>query len=265
MQIIKVKSHILIIVAILALASCGYKQKNIMFKTPKKIKGTGVVIYKLDSTKVEKGTYYHVIKPGDRVQVKFINNYDIGQAAGQSATSTGNLQTDLEKGYLVNFDSTCILPLIGRINLVGLNRLEAAKALESEYSKYNIAPLIEVNITSLTVTVMGEVNMPGKILLDKENTTLVDALALAGGIKDMGKKNSIKIIRKHEVIQVDLKWIMNLKSQELIIQDGDIVYVEPYGFKAQTEALTSIQSLGFVVLTFSQLTLLTLQIINLSR
>jgi len=166
---------------------------------------------------------------------------------------------------LVNYDSTMTLPLIGRTNIVGLTRLEAAKRLEQEYGKFVINPIIEVNIASLAVTVLGEVGTPGKILLDKENTTLVDVIALSGGIKETGKKNRIKIIRGNEVIMVDLRDINALNSNAIKIQDGDIIYVQPYGFKAQTEALTSIQSATFVILSISQLTILTIQIINFAN
>jgi len=251
----------------LLVASCGYQRKNILFKTPQKIKETApVVVYALDSTYKPLTTpYRHVIKPGDRLQVRFINNYDIGQAAMQSATSTANMEANGESGYLVNYDSTCILPLLGRVNLVGLTRLEAAKKLEQAYSKYVINPLIEVNNLSLTVTVLGEVLNPGKILLDKEQNTLIDALALAGGIKDAGKKKQIKIIRKNHVVLVDLTTINSLHSNDIVIRDGDVVYIEPYGVKAQTEALTTLQSVSFVIITISQLTIITLQLINFTR
>jgi polysaccharide export outer membrane protein len=166
------------------------------------------------------------------------------------------------QGYLVNYDSTITLPLIGRTNIVGLTRLEAAKKLEQEYGKFIINPIIEVNIASLSVTVLGEVAAPGKTLLDKETTTLVDVIALSGGLKDAGKKNRIKIIRGKEVILVDLRRIESLEHKAIIVQDGDIVYVEPYGYKAQTEPLTSVQSTTFIVLTVSQLTLITVQILN---
>jgi hypothetical protein len=64
---------------------------------------------------------------------------------------------------------------------------------------------------------------------------------------------------------VDLRDITALNSNAIKIQDGDIIYVQPYGFKAQTEALTSIQSATFVILTISQLTILTIQIINFAN
>ena len=246
------------------LASCSYQRKNVLFKTEKKIKTKeAVYIFGTDSNAIKNSANYkHRIKPGDRIVVNFLNNYDIGSAAMQSATSTANINGQGERGYLVNYDSTITLPLIGRTNIVGLTRLEAAKKLESDYGKFVINPIIEVNIASLSVTVLGEVLNPGKILLDKENTTLVDAIALSGGFKDTGKKGSIKIIRGKEVILVDLKRLKALDNKAIIIQDGDIVYVEPYGFKAQTESLTAVQGITFVVLTISQLTILTLQIYN---
>ena len=253
--------------AILVLASCSYKRKNVLFKTPKKIKTKEVVyIYSPDSNNAKNyDNYRHRIKPGDRIIINFLNNYDIGSAAGQSATSTANMQGSAERGYLVNYDSTITLPLIGRTNIVGLTRLEAAKRLEQEYGKFVINPIIEVNIASLAVTVLGEVGTPGKILLDKENTTLVDVIALSGGIKDVGRKNKIKIIRRKEVIMVDLRDITALNSNAIKIQDGDIVYVQPFGVKAQTESLSSFQSATFLLLTISQLTILTIQIINFAK
>jgi len=252
------------LLALLILSSCSYKRKNVLFKTPKKIKSKEVVyVYSPDSNAAKKyDNYRHRIKPGDRVLINFLNNYDIGSAAAQSATSTANMQADQDRGYLVNYDSTITLPLIGRTNIVGLTRLEAAKRLEQEYSKYVINPIIEVNILSLSVTVLGEVNSPGKTILDKEKTNLVDVIALSGGFKDSGKKNRVRIIRGKEVILVDLRRIEALGYEAIYIQDGDIVYIEPYGYKAQTEALSSVQSTTFIVLTITQLTLVTIQVLN---
>lgn len=265
-----IKNHLpqlTLLLALLIFASCSYKRKNILFKTPKKIKSKEAVATfndKGEPIPENKEIYFHRIKTGDRLKVTFLNNYDIGQAAFQSATSTANSSAGGE-GYLVNYDSTVTLPLIGRVNMVGLNRLEAAKKLENEYGKYVINPIIEVNILSLSVTMLGEIATPGKILLDKENTTLVDVIALAGGLKDPGKKNMIQIIRGKEVIQVDLRKIESIYNKNLIVQDGDLIYVKPYGFKAQTESLSTIQSASQILIIVSQITILSIQIINVTR
>lgn len=261
-------SLLFIILSILLVASCSYKRKNILLKTPKKIRTNEAVYVQSEDSNASKKLdveYRHRIKPGDRLIIRFLNNYDIGQAASQSATSTANLDGQLEKGYLVNYDSTVTLPLIGRVKLIGYSRLEAAKRLEEEYGKFVINPIIEVNIASLSVTVLGEVATPGKILLDKENTTVIDIIALSGGLKDTGKKNRVRIIRGKEVIQLDLRKIEVLNNKAIIIQDGDIIYVEPFGIKSATESLASLQTTTFLILTVTQLTLLSIQILNYTR
>ncbi len=229
----------LVVFVFSVLSSCSYKNKNTLFKTPKKLK-TDKPVAVFGAQTSDTVIYRHRIKPGDRLQIRFLNNYDIGQAAIQSATSQANRDINAEKGYLVNYDSTVTLPLIGRTNLVGKTRLEAAKFLEAKYSEWGIInPIIDLNIASLSVTVLGEVNVPGKILLDKENTTLVDVIALAGGLTQGSKKNNIKIIRGKEVILVNVKLVDPLYSPAIVIQDNDIIYVEPFGIKAALDPVGS--------------------------
>lgn len=245
---------------LLILQSCSYKNRNYLFNTGKKI-NTTLPVLTLNHTDTAKEIYRHRIKVGDRLTIRFMNNYDIGGAAGQSATASANNSsiTGVDKGYLVNYDSTVILPLIGRIKLTGFTRLEASKNLEKEYSKFIINPIIDVNIINLGVTVLGEVGLQGRILVDKENTTLVDVLALAGGIKDSGKKKNIKIIRGNEVIIVNLKNIEAIYSSAIIMQDNDIVYVEPYRFKAGSEPFVSVQPMISIITASLQTALLITQ------
>lgn len=244
---------------LLLLGSCSYKNRNYLFNTPESGNSSAVKILEL---KASQGTtdYRHRIKVGDRLTIKFLNNYDIGGASGQSATATANssLSGVSERGYLVNYDSTVVLPLIGRVNLCGLTRREASEKLEQEYRKFIVGPIIDLNISSLAVTVLGEVNIQGKVLLDKENTSLIDVIAMAGGIKDAGKKKNIKIIRGNQVILVNLKKTDALYDANIIMHDNDIVYVEPYRAKAATEPFVAVQpALSILTTTLQTLILIT--------
>jgi polysaccharide export outer membrane protein len=248
------KQLLIFLLAALMLGSCSYKRKNILFKTEKRIKTKEpVTVVSKDSLRAW-STYKHVIKVGDRVDIRFLNSSDIGTTPGMP------VQTQNAIGYLVNFDSTVTLPLIGRINIVGKTRLEAATYLEDKYSKFLNNPIIDVNILSLTATVLGEVTTQGLITIDKEQTTLVELIARAGGIKETGKKNDIKIIRNNQIILVNLKEIIALQSPDIIIHHNDIVYVQPYGVKAQTESFSGLQNTTQLVFALVQLTLVGLQI-----
>jgi polysaccharide export outer membrane protein len=80
------------------------------------------------------------------------------------------------------------------------------------------------------------------IPLENNNTTLIEALALAGGIADDGKARMVKVIRrtndKNDVYLVDLSTIEGIKHANMILQANDIIYVEPrrkYATKAIAE------------------------------
>ncbi len=255
---------ILTLLLIIMVSSCStYKNRNILFKTPKKVKTNEPVVI-INPSDTTQAVYRHRIKVGDRLVIRFLNNYDLGVAAKESSTAGANAEAAFSgptAGYLVNYDSTVILPLIGRTNLVGLTRLEASTQLEKLYSKFVVNPIIDLNIASLGVTILGEVNRPGKIYVDKENTTVVDVIAMAGGFKDVGKKKDIKIIRGQEVIIVDLRKIEALQSPALTLHDNDIVYVEPYKVKADTEPVASVMPVTTVILTVIQTALLVTQLV----
>ncbi len=238
----------IILLSVLTVSSCSYRTKDILFKTDKKLTSSKPVAAFGETKNDSAGAYKHRIKPGDRLQIRFLNNYDMGQAAAQSATSMAERNGN-DNGYLVNYDSTVTLPLIGRTNLVGMTRLEAAKELENLYSQFIINPIIDVNIANLSVTILGEVKKPGKVNIDKETTTLIDAVALAGGLTDGGKKNNVKIIRGREVILVNLKNINALYEPGIVLQDNDIIYVEPYRLKALTDPLATTRTFLFFMQT----------------
>lgn len=248
-------------------SSCSYKNKNILFKTKKEIKSNEAVKVVNPTSTDTNVVYRHRIKPNDRLLIRFLNNYDIGQGAAQSATATANSQMAgvSDKGYLVNYDSTVTLPLIGRINLVGLTRLEAAKQLEETYGKFIINPIIDLNIMSLSVIILGEINTPGKILVDKENTNLIDVIALAGGLREVGKKKNVKIIRNSEIIVVDITNIEILKNSNIIIHDNDIIYIQPYGIKAALEPVSALMPMTTLVISFTQIFILSFQIYSLFK
>jgi polysaccharide export outer membrane protein len=203
--------------------------------------------------KTDSLVYKHRIKPDDRIIINFLNNYDLEKNNLMSTTAA-----DLEqKSFLVNYDGTVTLPIIGRTMLVGLTRLEAAQRLETLYSKYIINPIIDVSIVNLSVSVLGEVKMPGTYKLDKENTNLVEVLAMAGGATEFGKVYKVKIIRGNlkspQIIEVDLGEASSLKRTDIIIQDKDIIYVEPMKNKLRGSAVAVLNPYFIIITSISTL------------
>ena len=69
------------------------------------------------------------------------------------------------------------------------------------------------------------------IPLQNENTSVVEVVALAGGIDERGKAFNLRLIRgdlhKPEVFLIDLSTINGVKASMMDVQPGDIIYIEP--------------------------------------
>jgi polysaccharide export outer membrane protein len=123
---------------------------------------------------------------------------------------------DISKIVTVRPDGQVSLPLIGDVKAVGLTPAELREIISNRLKEYQESPIVSVivqEINSYNVFVMGEVAHPGKFRL-KSNTTLLQALSLAGGFTPYASRNKIVILRK------DLR---TLSATEMQIRYDDIV------------------------------------------
>ena len=65
------------------------------------------------------------------------------------------------------------------------------------------------------------------IPLENENIRLVEVLALAKGLDNNAKAQNMRLIRGDKVYEIDFSTIEGFKNGNMLIQSGDIVYVEP--------------------------------------
>jgi polysaccharide export outer membrane protein len=82
------------------------------------------------------------------------------------------------------------------------------------------------------VYVLGAVNRPGGFVVSNDRTqlTTMKILALAGGVKNIAKLDHAVIIRKDDQgkqteTEVDLKKVLNQKSEDLQMRPSDILYI----------------------------------------
>jgi polysaccharide export outer membrane protein len=80
------------------------------------------------------------------------------------------------------------------------------------------------------VYVIGDVLRPGGILVDNnERLSVIEALSLAGGLNKTASLSKTKLIRKlpagREEVDLDLKHILYGKQADVLVSDGDIVFV----------------------------------------
>src|SRR5882672_3766005 len=104
----------------------------------------------------------------------------------------------LSQSVQVRPDGKVTLPLIGDIEANGRTPIELRDAIGASLKEYITNPtvaVIVVEATTATAYVMGEVNHPGAVSLQAPLTVL-QALAIAGGLKDFANAKNIRILRR---------------------------------------------------------------------
>lgn len=134
--------------------------------------------------------------------------------------------------YVVRKDSTARFPVVGKLKVVGLSIEECETLLEKLYSSEYKDPFVQVRITNQRVIVFPGNGSDARVIpLLNENTTIMEAIAQAGGITDRGKANTIKLIRSEGegrvIYKLDLSTIEGLKYVDMIVQGNDYIYIEP--------------------------------------
>jgi len=137
----------------------------------------------------------------------------------------------LTKSVLVLTDGNISFPLIGVLTAAGKTVPDLKKEIEVKVKQYVTDPVVSVSvaqINSMIVYVIGRVNAPGKFALNA-NTTVLQALAMAGGLNPFAKRGDIKILRqeggKTWVFPFDYDDVIEGRNleQNILLKRGDVL------------------------------------------
>lgn len=141
--------------------------------------------------------------------------------------------TALTKQVVVLPDGAISFPLVGEMVAAGKNVSQLKKELEDKIQEYVPSPVISVmvqQVSSMLIYVIGKVNNPGRFTMNA-NLTVLQALAMAGGLNPFAKESMIKIIREEQgnkqILNFDYNEIAkkNNLAQDIILKKGDVVLV----------------------------------------
>lgn len=145
---------------------------------------------------------------------------------------------DLDRTAQVTASGTITMPLIGEMPVAGLTTKEIEASIRSKLAeRYLQNPLVSVTIKTAaaqSITVDGAVTKPGVFPLTG-TVTLLQAVALGGGLNDVGSRSSVTIARLSGVgrsmTSYDLDQIQKGAASDPILIAGDIVTVPESGTK----------------------------------
>lgn len=159
---------------------------------------------------------------------------------------------DLTGDYEVDLTGKISMPLIGEISAIDLTTAELDQRLTSKLGeKYLQNPDISVGIKSSTrrsVTVDGSVGKTGTFAINGP-TTLIQAVAAAGGVSENGNPRRVAIFRQisgqRQAAAFDLTSIRRGEAPDPQVYPGDIIVVDGSATKAmQRQILNSLPILS---------------------
>ena len=160
------------------------------------------------------------VQPGDQVNIAFY-------------TAAGTRLAEVSGERTVDPNGELFLPFLGTIQVVGMETADIRRLLEERYGALYSDPVVEV-ITNVDVNITGAVRSPGQFYVPP-SATLVDALALAGGVTseiDLGLAGGASDPSQVHLVRNGVATVLDLRPLEirpeiidLRIQSGDWLYV----------------------------------------
>jgi len=257
----------LFIFSSLLISSCRNINSNILFKIPKgdDFKYDSIPLVPEENFKLAPGDRFNFIfgtNNGEKIILNQsgVENTTMGSGSNSQMNQLNNSRNTMT--YLVRQDGTSNLPVLGSISVAEKTIVELEEEIRILLSENYINPFVQIRVTNQRVIIFpgkGDAQVVG---ITNANTSLLEAIALAGGIRAEGRANSIKLMRKtktgkREIYKIDLSTLDGLNHAQMIVQSNDYIYVD---FKPRfasaflTEVTPWLSLLTTALLTYSIIT-----------
>ncbi len=188
-----------------------------------------------------------VLRPGDKVSI-FVNSRDpqlvilfnkpyTQVRMAYRATGNANNISNASEGllaYTIDRQGNIEFPVLGSVHAAGLTRAQLTEYLQTEIRSRNLAndAVVTVEFINLEVSILGDVNKPGRISITRDNFTVLDAISSCGDVALSGMRTNVKVYRAENgmmhTYELDFtNAAQTFSSPAFYLQQNDIIYVEP--------------------------------------
>jgi polysaccharide biosynthesis/export protein len=144
--------------------------------------------------------------------------------------------------YLIDANGNIEFPVLGTLKLGGLSRSEANLFLKEKLVEYIKDPIVNIRLANFTITILGEVNIPGTYTIQDEKISLSEAIGYAGDLTIYGNRKSVFLIRElagqKRFSKFDLTSINVVNHPYYYLIQNDVIYVEPNNARVRSASYT---------------------------
>ena len=192
--------------------------------------------------------YQNTLQPDDKLLVtvtsdepELANDFNLLYVYTRSTQMQGITSDDTMYSYLIDQEGNIDFPILGKIQLAGLTRIEAENKLKELISKYVKDPGVNLRVINFKVSVLGEVTRPGIQRVAGERITIFEALSAAGDLTIYGKRENITLIREKNgeknVIDLDITDPAIVNSEYYYLAHNDVLYIKPNKTRVNSSAV----------------------------
>ncbi|GAA4969573.1 polysaccharide biosynthesis/export family protein [Algibacter aquimarinus] len=220
----KLNFFITLVIVSFFVTSCVTKKDIIYFQNAKDFE-----------TVVDTDTFSAKLKVGDEVSI-IVSTFDPTLSAPYNALTQAANQGGgggQMMGYIIDVDGNIDFPVLGKVKLIGLTVDEARQLFKKKFEEGKLLkdPVILIRLLNYRVIIEGAVNGPGVYNVSGERMTILEGLAMAGGLSINGRRDNILVIRDFNgtktYSRVDLTSKEIFNSPVYYLTQNDYIYVEP--------------------------------------
>ncbi len=188
------------------------------------------------------------LKPEDKISIivttqdpalsTLFNLVQAQSRLGQTSTSSAAVASSQQSStsvYTLDPLGNITFPVLGELHIGGMRRHEVAQYIERELKEKDLVkdPIVTVEFVNTGISIIGEVNKPGRYEFNKDRMNLIDAIAMAGDLTPNGVRQNVIVLRegaegKRVAHRIDLTNMTEVASSPAFyLQQNDVIYVEP--------------------------------------
>lgn len=187
----------------------------------------------------------------DMLQSGFGNKVVAGNNQMQMAAQSGG-DIYYMTGYTVDRNGFIRLPIIGEVQVKDKTIDEARVIIESKLREFLKNELyVKVKLGGIRYSALGEFRRPGKFVVLQDRMTIFEAIANAGDLTTVAKRDEVLLIRQYpegtKLHRINLNDRSIIQSPFYFIQPNDQLYVEPMKVREVGAGENAAQSLSLII------------------
>ena len=243
------------LILIAGLASCVSNEKIIYLQNlegKKPIPEGELIAYEIPEYKLQYNDIIDVnIKTEDDIIKNGFTPSNIQNPQMMQLAQTGG-DVYYMTGYTVDKNGNIRLPIVGEVAVKDKSVEEAREAIEAKLRSYITSEVyVKVKLGGIRYSALGEFRRPGKFTILQDRMTIFEAIANAGDLSNIAKRDEVLLIRQYpegtKLHRINLNDRQIVQSPFYFIQPNDQLYAEPMKVREVGAGENAAQSLSLVI------------------